>query len=92
MGGHGHGKYPPLLIDPAIEKWYHMRENTHSHFKFNRRTVFISVMLTLAIPGLLWYAVEKNARIWSVGGASRHNSYLTSSIKKETETIKEESK
>lgn len=57
--GHGHGKYPPLLVDPAIEKWYHMRENTHVNFKFTNRVVRFIGVAVVGFPGLVYYLNEK---------------------------------
>ncbi|KND04588.1 uncharacterized protein SPPG_08832 [Spizellomyces punctatus DAOM BR117] len=50
----GGGKYPPVLIDPAIEKWYHMKENTHAYYKLNRRAVGIGAMLTVVLPAAVF--------------------------------------
>ncbi|KAI8926922.1 hypothetical protein BC831DRAFT_454378 [Entophlyctis helioformis] len=75
MGGHGHGKYPPVLTDPAVEKWYFMRENTHTHFKFTPRTIKYSVVLTLLIPGFVWYYADKYHNTWKVTGARRGESF-----------------
>lgn len=51
----GHHEHPSLLTDPAIEKWYTMKENTHAYFKFNRKTVTISLILTVAVPSLVYF-------------------------------------
>ncbi|KAJ3189885.1 hypothetical protein HDU85_000169 [Gaertneriomyces sp. JEL0708] len=49
----GGGKFPSVLFDPAIEKWYHMKENTHVYYKLNRRTGYLGIMLTLVVPGIV---------------------------------------
>ncbi|EGF76588.1 hypothetical protein BATDEDRAFT_92612 [Batrachochytrium dendrobatidis JAM81] len=52
-----------------------MRENTRHYFKFNRRIIFISTMLTLVFPGLLWYGAEKFAFTMQPAGAGRKDSW-----------------
>jgi len=77
MGGPSSNKYPPLLIDPAIEKWYFMKENTHAYFKFTPRTIRISVALALVVPGAAYF-VSTYFRV-SVSGkkkiCSKHIAY-----------------
>ncbi|KAJ3066808.1 hypothetical protein HDU98_009919 [Podochytrium sp. JEL0797] len=49
-GGHG----PHILFDPAIEKWFHMQENTPQYFKFNKRTTKHVFWLVVAFPAFLY--------------------------------------
>lgn len=39
-----------LKVDPAIEKWAHLRENTHLYFSFNKRNTRRSLFWGIAIP------------------------------------------
>ncbi|KAI8842950.1 hypothetical protein BC829DRAFT_492221 [Chytridium lagenaria] len=50
----GHSERPVVLIDPAIEKWYHMRENNNTHFKFDRRTLRFSLYAVVLFPAFLY--------------------------------------
>ncbi|TPX36146.1 hypothetical protein SmJEL517_g01670 [Synchytrium microbalum] len=69
----GHGKYPPV-IDPAIEKWYHMKENTHAYWTFNSQTLKYSFVFGLAIPALVWWGSDSwgkySVKLW---GKSRED-------------------
>ncbi|KAJ3201216.1 hypothetical protein HK099_002331 [Clydaea vesicula] len=78
----GKSKYPALLIDPAIEKWYHMKENTHAYFKFNRRTITYSVMLTLVVPGLIFLGCYKWHHALDFTGLGRGESPLVAEQRK----------
>lgn len=52
-----------LKIDPAIERWAHLRENTHLYFKWNKRTTQRTLFWGVVIPvGLtaLAYATDVN--------------------------------
>lgn len=51
-------KYPEVLWDPAIEKWYHMKENTHAHFRMTPRVVRYGAWLAVVIPVGLYYAIK----------------------------------
>lgn len=39
-----------LKVDPAIERWASLRENTHLYFKWNQRNVRRSLFWGVAIP------------------------------------------
>lgn len=39
-----------LKIDPAIERWAHLRENTHLYFAWNKRNARRSLFWGIAIP------------------------------------------
>ncbi|ORX36418.1 hypothetical protein BD324DRAFT_628780 [Kockovaella imperatae] len=49
----GHGDHNPLRVDPAIERWAHMREHVYENFKFTRRNTRFLTVWGLVIPGLL---------------------------------------
>jgi hypothetical protein len=55
----GPGKYPSLLIDPAVEKWAHMKENTPYYFQFNKKTTKAVAFYLLIVPGILYYGLQK---------------------------------
>ncbi|TPX45544.1 hypothetical protein SeMB42_g03960 [Synchytrium endobioticum] len=46
---------PTQLIDPAIEKWYHMKENTHAYWTFNPRTLRYTFWFALVVPAFFWW-------------------------------------
>jgi hypothetical protein len=54
-----HSKYPDILVDPAVERWYHMKENTHVYYRMTPRTVKYSLILGLGIPALCYWIVQK---------------------------------
>ncbi|KAI9354052.1 hypothetical protein DFJ73DRAFT_827712 [Zopfochytrium polystomum] len=56
-----HGHQSPLLIDPAIEKWFHMKEMTAPYFKFNRRTTTFVLTFAVVVPYALYYGSKKFA-------------------------------
>jgi hypothetical protein len=70
------GKYPSLLIDPAIEKWYHSKETVPHFFKFNRRTILITSTLMIGIPSLVYYLGQKYIGRFALKGVKRGESYL----------------
>jgi hypothetical protein len=39
-----------IKLDPAIERWASMRENTHLYFKWNQRTARRSLFWGIVIP------------------------------------------
>ncbi|KAI8831171.1 hypothetical protein BJ741DRAFT_617633 [Chytriomyces cf. hyalinus JEL632] len=49
-GGHG----PYILHDPAIEKWFHMQENTAKHFKLTKRTSKHVFWFLFAFPAFVY--------------------------------------
>ncbi|KAJ3147733.1 hypothetical protein HDU89_005092 [Geranomyces variabilis] len=63
----GGGKYPPVLTDPAIEKWYHMKENTHAYYRLNRRTMGIGFALTVALPAIFYFGSTFNGNYQPTG-------------------------
>ncbi|RKO96875.1 hypothetical protein CAUPRSCDRAFT_1704, partial [Caulochytrium protostelioides] len=56
-------------IDPAIEKWSHMRDNTEHFFRFTPRTVRYSLLFAVAIPLTIGYIYAKDADRYSFLGA-----------------------
>ena len=52
-------------MDPAIEKWFHMRESTHHSFKFDRRVSIITGLLMFGVPGFVYWGAQKwNVSFW----------------------------
>ncbi|SAM08175.1 hypothetical protein [Absidia glauca] len=50
-----------LRTDPAIERWAHLRENTHLYFKWNQRTTRRTLFWGIAVPvglTILSYATD----------------------------------
>ncbi|KAI8983818.1 hypothetical protein BDB01DRAFT_843145 [Pilobolus umbonatus] len=58
-----------LKIDPALERWAAMRENTHLHFKWNSSNVRKSLFWGIAIPVGLTLLAFKTDRKWNFAGA-----------------------
>lgn len=48
-----------IKIDPAIERWAHLRENTHLYFAWNKRTTRRSLFWLAAVPVGLTYLAYK---------------------------------
>ena len=48
----GNTYYKP---EPAIEAWASMRENTHKTFRFDRRTISLSLVFGVVVPSLVYY-------------------------------------
>ncbi|KAI8999423.1 hypothetical protein BC832DRAFT_594594 [Gaertneriomyces semiglobifer] len=71
----GGGKFPSVLFDPAIEKWYHMKENTHVYYKLNRRTGYLGIMLTLVVPGIVLLGSTYGFGAFQPLGARRDEKY-----------------
>ncbi|KAJ3122570.1 hypothetical protein HK098_002749 [Nowakowskiella sp. JEL0407] len=75
--GHGHhGKYPALLIDPAIEKWAHMKESTTHHYKINNRTLKITFTFLVAIPAFLYWGAAAYKDKFAFQGVTNGESSL----------------
>jgi hypothetical protein len=70
------GKYPSLLTDPAIEKWYNTKENVPHHFKFNKRTIMITGTLMVGIPALVYFLCDKYNGRFQLKGVKRGESYF----------------
>ncbi|KAL9542797.1 hypothetical protein MBANPS3_008434 [Mucor bainieri] len=58
-----------LKIDPAIERWAHLRENTHLYFKWNQRNVRRSLFWGVAIPVGLTILSYGTDRKWDFAAA-----------------------
>ncbi|CAO3672624.1 unnamed protein product [Rhizopus stolonifer] len=58
-----------LKVDPAIERWAHLRENTHLFYSFNKRNTRKTLLWGLLVPiGLTFFAYQTN-RKWDFAGA-----------------------
>ncbi|RUP52259.1 hypothetical protein BC936DRAFT_149828 [Jimgerdemannia flammicorona] len=65
------GDHNLLKVDPAIERWALMRENTYKHFTWSPRNTRIVFFLGIVIPvGLTWLAFKTDGplitRHWSI--------------------------
>ncbi|CEI91229.1 hypothetical protein G6F70_002447 [Rhizopus microsporus] len=58
-----------IKIDPAIERWAHVRENTHLYFKFNQRNTRKSLIWGVAVPIALTILAYKTDRKWDFAAA-----------------------
>lgn len=48
-----------IKLDPAIERWAHLRENTHLYFRWNKTTAGRSFLWLVAVPiGLTYLAAQ----------------------------------
>ncbi|KAI6038972.1 hypothetical protein EDC04DRAFT_2895708 [Pisolithus marmoratus] len=48
-----------VRLDPAIERWNHMREDAYKHFRFTRRTSLIAFTGCVLIPSVIYYVASK---------------------------------
>lgn len=46
---------PDLMLDPAVEKWVHMKESTHAYYRFTPRTLRIAFLMGVAAPVGIFY-------------------------------------
>ena len=46
--------------DPAIDRWAHMRENTHLYYKMNRKNALLGFLMIAVIPASIMYYTTKN--------------------------------
>lgn len=53
------GDHNLLKVDPAIERWAHLRENTHLYFAWNKRNVRAALLWMVAVPVGLTYLAYK---------------------------------
>jgi len=52
-----------LKHDPAVERWYQMREDMYKNFRFTRSATRTSVILMVVIPGMLgWFATRQDLK------------------------------
>ena len=64
-------KIAPLLFDPAIEKWYSIKENTHHYFKFTPRVIRITATLMFGVPFGFYYLFKTTDYQYKMRGALR---------------------
>ncbi|KAI0956880.1 hypothetical protein AcW1_005456 [Taiwanofungus camphoratus] len=79
MAGHGYTK-----LDPAIERWNHMRENVYKHFRFTPRTTFQSICGLVLFPGAILYLASKQDGKWSWSGKLKNESLARISASSES--------
>ncbi|ORZ20722.1 hypothetical protein BCR42DRAFT_370620 [Absidia repens] len=58
-----------LRPDPAIERWAHLRENTHLYFKWNKRNTRRTLFWGVAIPVGLTILAYATDRKWNFAAA-----------------------
>ncbi|KAI7897752.1 uncharacterized protein BX663DRAFT_444471 [Cokeromyces recurvatus] len=58
-----------LKVDPAIERWAHLRENTHLYFGWNKRTTRQTLLWCLAVPVGLTILAYSTDRKWNFAAA-----------------------
>ncbi|CDH52603.1 hypothetical protein RO3G_05662 [Lichtheimia corymbifera JMRC:FSU:9682] len=71
-----------IKIDPAIERWAHLRENTHLYFAWNKRTTRRSLFWLAAVPVGLTYLAYKTQGVWDFA-ASQTKAEMWKEDKKE---------
>ncbi|GJF00769.1 hypothetical protein PsYK624_170700 [Phanerochaete sordida] len=74
-GGHD----GPVKLDPAIERWNHMREAVYKHFRYTRSTTIISVLGLAVFPGLIYYTCTLTDLKWKYGGKRKGEPLAASS-------------
>jgi len=67
-GGHGDGHYHPVKIDPAVERWNLMRENTYQTFKFNRKITQNVIMFGLVVPAAIGFVAYRYDNVFDWAG------------------------
>ncbi|CAO3645873.1 unnamed protein product [Mucor hiemalis] len=58
-----------LKVDPAIERWASLRENTHLYFKWNKRNARRSLFWGIAVPVGLTVLSYGTDRKWNFAAA-----------------------
>ncbi|KAG0178442.1 hypothetical protein DFQ28_004448 [Apophysomyces sp. BC1034] len=58
-----------LKIDPSIERWAHVRENTHLYFNWSKKTTRSTLLWFVAVPVGLTYLAFKTDRKWNFTAA-----------------------
>ncbi|KAF8580699.1 hypothetical protein K439DRAFT_1356393, partial [Ramaria rubella] len=64
--------------DPAIERWYQMREDMYKHFRFTRSATRTGLVLMVIIPGLLGWAASRHDLKWNWTAKRKGESLLKS--------------
>lgn len=60
------GDHNLLKVDPAIERWAHLRENTHLYFGWNKRNVRAAALWMVAVPVGLTILAYKTDVSWLI--------------------------
>jgi len=71
---HAHEHAPTLLKDPAIERWYTMRESIHQGFRFTRYNTPAILFYAVAVPVGMYYLASATQNRWNFAGALRGDS------------------
>ncbi|KAI9321237.1 hypothetical protein BX666DRAFT_2023387 [Dichotomocladium elegans] len=61
----GHG----IKIDPSIERWAHLRENTHLYFGWNKRNTRRSILWLAVVPVGLTVLAYKTQDLWDLAAS-----------------------
>jgi len=57
-----------VKVDPAVERWNRMREDTYKNFKWNNRTARAALIGMAVIPGVIYYVATKTDVRYSWAG------------------------
>ncbi|ORZ03495.1 hypothetical protein BCR43DRAFT_520632 [Syncephalastrum racemosum] len=58
-----------LKIDPQIERWAHMRENTHLYFNWSKYNTRKTMLWGVFVPVGLTVLAYATTRKWDISGA-----------------------
>ncbi|KAI8381144.1 uncharacterized protein BYT42DRAFT_565433 [Radiomyces spectabilis] len=58
-----------LKADPAVERWAHVRENTHLWFTWNKRNTRKTLLWGIIVPAGLAVLAYGTDRKWNLTGA-----------------------
>ncbi|KAH7930905.1 hypothetical protein BV22DRAFT_1190994 [Leucogyrophana mollusca] len=72
MAGHSFVK-----LDPAIERWNRMREDAYKHFRFTRRTTWVTLCGFVFVPGTIYYLAAQTHLKWSWAGKRKYQTLST---------------
>ncbi|KLO07383.1 hypothetical protein SCHPADRAFT_836826, partial [Schizopora paradoxa] len=60
-----------IQLDPAVERWNRMREDTYKNFKWNNRTARAAIIGMAIVPGVVYYIATKTDRRYSWAGTRK---------------------
>jgi hypothetical protein len=65
------GKHHGPEVDPALVKWNQMMVNRHKYFRWTPRTVGITFMFMVVVPGIMGTAGYMTEGKWDMRGKRR---------------------
>ncbi|KAL1935891.1 hypothetical protein VTP01DRAFT_25 [Rhizomucor pusillus] len=75
-----------IKLDPAIERWAHLRENTHLYFRWNKTTAGRSFLWLVAVPiGLTYLAAQTQTRWNFAAPQTKQDMYYRKETAKEAD-------